>query len=123
MSTEKIPDILQKAIELGDGEGCELLKARISQILSEPAAVPPEKYEAYYKALGSAYKENDDEFLDGREEVLEDEEMQAIDTALYEEMADRMELPNKEGEWSEMLMDAWDEALEMVVVNAYVPED
>ena len=77
-----IPALLQEAIELGDIEGCELLMGQISQILAEPAVVPPAKYEAYYKALGQAYRDNDDEFIEGREEVLEDEEMQATDTAL-----------------------------------------
>ena len=120
---EKIPEILQEAIELGDIDGCELIKARISQILSEPVAVPQKRYETYYKALGRAYKANDDEFLDGREEVLEDEEMQSIDDDLYAEMADRMELPKEEDEWVEMLVDAWDEALEIVVIPSYVPED
>lgn len=77
-----IPELLKEAVELGDIEGCELLVGRISQILAEPCNVPAEKYEAYYKALGQAYRDNDDEFIEGREEVLEDEEMKATDTAL-----------------------------------------
>lgn len=117
-----IPDILREAIELGPVHGCELLQARISQVLSEPSEVPVEKYELYYKALGQAYIENEQEFLDGREEVLEQQEMASIDNALYEEMADRLQLPNEEGPWSEMLVDAWDDALESVVTGSWLPE-
>ena len=116
-----IPKILKEAIELGPIDGCELLQARISQVLSEPAKVQPERYEAYYKALGESYVRNEDEFIEGREEVLEIEEMVAIDNALYEEMADRLQLPNEEGPWSDMLVDAWDEALESVVTCSWLP--
>ncbi len=117
-----IPDLLKEAVDLGPIDGCELLQAKISQVLSEPCTVPVAKYELYYKALGQAYVENEEEFLDGREEVLEEAEMVSIDNALYEEMADRLQLPNEEGPWSDMLVDAWDEALESVVTCSWLPE-
>lgn len=77
-----IPKILKEAIGLGPIDGCELLQDRISQVLSEPAKVQPERYEAYYKALGESFVRNEDEFIEGREEVLEIEEKDLISHCL-----------------------------------------
>ena len=117
-------ELLREALELGWPEGSSLLQDKITTILAEPYNVPQQKYETYFKALGKAYVENEEDFAEGKESVLEDEAMNAIDDALYAEMCERLEVPDPpEDDLLEIISDAWDEAVEEIVLNVYLPED
>ena len=118
--------MLQDALKFEEASsgGVEFLKEKIWPILVEPFYVPPEKYEPYFKALGKAYVDNDEDIEEAREAVWEDEAMNAIEDELYAEMCERLEVPDEpEDDLKVILDEAWDEAVEQIVTDVYLPEN
>ena len=118
--------LLQEALRLekASSDGVAFLKEKIWPIVSEPYNVPPENYEPYFKSLGQAFVDNDGDMAEARAVVWEDEAMNAVEDELYAEMCERLEVPNPpEDDLKEILDEAWDEAIEQIVTDVYLPEN
>ena len=118
--------VLQEAMKLEEASsgGVAYLKEKIWPILVEPFNVRPETYEPYFKALGKAYFDNDNDIEEAREAVWEDEAMNAIEDELYAEMCERLKVPDDPDDDLKIILDeAWDEAVEQIVTDVYLPEN
>jgi hypothetical protein len=117
---------LDQVAELDNIEGPSAIQDRVTEILSGLSEVPVERANKYFDAIGKAYKKNGEEdFCEAKEEVLEDDEMRQIDDDLYGEVYDRLQIPkeNPNEILIEYLSEAWDEGLEQIIVNLWVPDD
>lgn len=117
---------LDQIAELDNIEGPSAIQDRVTEILSGLAEVRVERANKYFDAIGKAYKENGEEdFCEAKEVVLEDDEMRQIDDDLYGEVYDRLQIPkeNPNEILIEYLSEAWDEGLEQIIVNSWVPDD
>ena len=111
-------------LEEASSGGVAYLKEKIWPILVEPFNVPPETYEPYFKALGKAYVDNDNDIEEAREAVWEDEAMNAIEDELYAEMCERLKVPDDPDDDLKIILDeAWDDAVEQIVTDVYLPEN
>ena len=120
---------IKEIIAMDNIEGPTVLQDKVTEILSGLAEVSVERANKYFKALGEAYKEYDEDFCEARTFVMEEsddaEEMNKIDDDLYGEIYDRLQIPkdNPDETLIEYLSEAWDEGLEEIIVNSWVPED
>lgn len=117
---------LEEVAELDNIEGPNVIQDRVTEILSGLAEVSVERANSYFKALGKAYSENQEEdFCAAKDDVLEDDEMHQIDDDLYGEVYDRLQIPkeNPNETLIEYLAEAWDEGLEQIIRTQWMPED
>ena len=117
---------LEEIAELDNIEGPNIIQDRVTEILSGLAEVSVERADSYFKALGKAYSENQEEdFCGSKDDVLEDDEMRQIDDDLYGEVYDRLQIPkeNPNEKLIAYLTEAWDEGLEEIVRTQWLPED
>lgn len=118
--------VLKEALRLekATSDGVAFLKEKVWPIVSEPYNVPPEKYQPYFKSLGQAYIDNDEDIEEARAVVWEDEEMNSVEDELYAEMCERLEVPDEpDDDLKEILDEAWDESVEQIVKDVYLTED
>ena len=117
---------LEEIADLDNIEGPNVIQDRVTEILSGLAEVSVERADSYFKALGKAYSENQEEdFCGSKDDVLEDDEMRQIDDDLYGEVYDRLQIPkeNPNETLIEYLAEAWDEGLEQIIRTQWMPED
>ncbi len=112
---------LEEIVAMDNIAGPRALQDQVSYILTGLAIVPIDKAHAFYEALGKAWKENDEDYDEAVCVVLEDEEMGAIDDALWTEVCERLEIPIEEPNETliDYLSEAYEDALEEVVINHY----
>lgn len=101
-------------------EAVEALTQDVTYILTGLAEVSAERAKGYFEAVASAYVVYQD-MVEAIEQVHEDESMVAINNDLYGEFCDRCEIPKEPSEeLLEIVSEAWDDGLEMVIMNGYV---
>ena len=117
---------LEEVAELDNIEGPNVIQDRVTEILSGLAEVSIERADSYFKALGKAYSENQEEdFCGSKDDVLEDDEMRQIDDDLYGEVYDRLQIPkeNPNEKLISYLAEAWDEGLEQIIRTQWMSEN
>lgn len=114
---------LDEIIAMDNIAGPRALRDQVTYILTGLAEVSVEKAHALYDALGKAWKENDQDFVEARCLVMEDEEMTKTEDELWDEVCSRLEIPidNPNETLIEYLSEAFEDALEEVVMNNHTP--
>ena len=110
---------LDEILQMDNIEGPRAFRDQVTYILTGLAIVPADKAHALYDALGKAWKDNDEDWVEGYVCVMENEEMAKIEDALYDEVCSRLEIPidNPNETLVEYLSEAFEDGLEEVVMN------
>ena len=110
---------LEEIVAMDNIEGPRALQDQITYILTGLAEVSVERAHALYDALGKAWKDNDEDWVEGYVCVMENEELAKIEDELYDEVCLRLEIPieNPNETLVEYLSEAFEDALEEVVMN------